>query len=225
MSSISSPAITFDAPTHVYRADGRVLTSVTTILKAVGLYDTHEFTDPKHRMMGSAVHKICQLIDSGRYDEEATHEEIRPFGRAYQKFVADTGFKGLFWEQGFGDPTLGVGGTFDVIGQVDGEFWMLDFKKGNVPDLVPVQLAAYESLLATAVPINAYLIDHAPAKWNIKDWTHRTSHKKKALRLEAGRYTLLSRTKRDVPYDDPRWKQVWRAAVTMYQVRREYGRA
>ncbi len=210
--------ITFSEAGHEYRADGRLLTSVTTILKAVGLYDSHQYTDPKHKHIGSAVHRVCQLIDTGRYDVAATHEEIRPFGLAYQRFAADTGFKGLFWEQGFGDPIMGVAGTFDTIGQVDGEFWMLDFKKGNVPDLVPVQLAAYESLVAAAVPINAFSGD-------VQGWTHRTSHKKKALRLEAsGKYTLLSRTKRDVPYDDPRWKQVWRSAITMYQVRKEYGR-
>ncbi len=206
--------VTFEENGHIYRADGRPLTSVTTILKAVGLYDSHQYTDPKHRMIGSAVHRVCQLIDTGRYDESATHEDIRPFGLAYQRFAADTGFKGLRWEQGFGDPKTGVAGTFDVIGTMDGEYWMLDFKKGNVPDLVPVQLAAYESLLETGTPVRTDL-----------DVIAGITLRKKALRLEAsGKYTLLSRTKRDVPYDDPRWKQVWRAAVCMYHTRKEYGR-
>lgn len=208
--------VTFEASDHSYRADGRLLTPVTTILKAVGFYDTHEYTDPKHKLIGSAVHKVCQLIDAGRYDADATHEEIRPFGEAYKRFAADTGFRGLFWEQGYGCQKTGVGGTFDTIGQSDGEFWMLDFKKANVPDLCPVQLAAYESLTESGVPINLDIYLGVQKC---------TPLRKKALRLEAsGKYTLLSRTKRDVPYDDPRWKQVWRAAVLTYQTKREYGR-
>ncbi len=207
--------ITFSPELHEYRADGRLLTSVTTILKAVGFYDSHQFTDPKHKLIGSAVHKVCQLIDTGRYDADATHEEIRPFGEAYKRFAADTGFKGLFWEQGFGDPKMGIAGTFDVIGQADGEYWLCDFKKGGCPDLVCVQLAAYESLTECGAPVTP----------NLGNVHICTPLRKKALRLEAsGKYTLLSRTKRDVPYDDPRWRQVWRAAITAYQVRKEYGR-
>lgn len=215
--------ITFSAEGHEYRADGRLLTPVTTILKAVGFYDTHEYTDPKHKLIGSAVHKVCQLIDGGRYDADATHEEIRPFGEAYKRFAADTGFKGLLWEQGFGDPKIGVGGTYDVVGQSDGEYWLVDFKKGNVPDLVPVQLAAYESLFETGIPVCPKEFPELHAKTVFPPEPFK--FKKKALRLEAsGKYTLLSRTKRDVPYDDPKWQKVWWAAVVAYRIRKEYGR-
>lgn len=210
--------VTFDVGAHEYRADGRPLTSVTTILKAVGYYDQHVYTDPKHRQIGSAVHTVCQLIDDGRYDPAGTHEELRPFGEAYQRFARDTGFRGLFWERSYGCPRTLVGGTFDVIGTSgDDEFWMLDFKKGNVPDLCPVQIAAYESLVETGIPVNCTQVDIFKSI--------RAPLRKKALRLEAsGKYTLVSRTKRDVPYDDPRWRKVWMAAVTQYHTLKEYNR-
>lgn len=86
----------FDQEKHIYRLNGEVIPSVTSLLSEFALYDLSKV--PQDRLkykqgLGIAVHYACDLLDDCRLDESSLHEDLVPYVNAYKKFREVTGFE------------------------------------------------------------------------------------------------------------------------------------
>lgn len=203
-------SLAFDPIKHEYTDGTRKLVSVTEVLRVVGYAEDYSRYAEKYRQRGQAVHRACALADADRLDLETTHTEIVPFVKQYLNFKHDTGFVGLTWEFGMVDQEQGVAGTADVLGRnPDGDLWLVDLKSGTIPKCVGVQLAGYLELGK-----KGKLIEDNP----VLDKLLKTEKIiPKSLNLPTdGKYSLRS-------HPEPRHVVRWRAAVTVYHAREEFG--
>lgn len=205
----------FDHGKHAYTAGDLEMASVTSVLKAVRLYSDYKFLDRRYRQRGTAVHQGCALVESGEYDEDSTHEEIRPYVLRYQEFVAETGFKGIAWELGMINSVMGVGGTLDVIGKIGDELTLIDVKSGECPKFVGVQLAAYEHLFMTGKLIPSPNLDESQLTALARIRRDKPKIRRRSLQLTPEKYHCR-------PHDDPGSMAIWINAASMYNVWRKH---
>jgi hypothetical protein len=84
--------VIFEPGSHVYTYNGQHWPSITQILKAEGFIDTTWFDDWS-RDKGSMVHLAVKYDLAGELNEESLDDEIRPYLKAFRKFMAESGFK------------------------------------------------------------------------------------------------------------------------------------
>lgn len=154
MDGSPSPAadLVFDPVRHRYWFKGRELLSVTTILRMTGMINADHFTE-ESRVRGSLVHKSCELINRGQFDQAlAIDQHYMGYVNAYLTFL-DEDEAVVLGEPEFQvcDPVYGYAGTVDVrlwlprrIYQgVVGWRGTVDFKTGSPADWHRLQLSAY----------------------------------------------------------------------------------
>jgi hypothetical protein len=143
-----SPDLTFDRATHTYRYGGRVVPSVTTVLRAIDNFDR---VDPelleRARVFGSHVHMATDLFDKDDLDEARLDLPLLPYLNAYKTFLSETGFVVTHSEQQIYNARQRYAGTLDKRGIWKGTTWLLDLKSGAVPRSVGLQTAAYQHAL------------------------------------------------------------------------------
>lgn len=202
------PRLEFDGPTHTYTLhalDGgaRVLPSVTTILKTVGLINFEGVPAgilEKARDRGTRVHKAAQYLTEGTLDWSTVDPAERGYVDAYARFLAESKLRVLAQEVRLWHPTYGIAGTTDAVGWWDGRPAVADLKSGN-PDLVAAryQLAFYAMMLRESPPLEWIDVTTSTPITRIsiavrKDGTYRA----------------------DV-YTDPRDHQIAMAALSLYR--------
>lgn len=140
--------LTFDRLTHTYRYGGRVVPSVTTVLRAIENFD---HVDPdvleRARVFGSHVHMATDLLDRDELDEENLDLPLLPYLNAYKTFLLETGFVVTHSEQQIYNSRQRYAGTLDKRGTWKGTTWLLDLKSGAVPRSVGLQTAGYQNAL------------------------------------------------------------------------------
>jgi hypothetical protein len=136
--------LTFDAAAHTYTYDGRVVPSVTQILRAI---DNFDHVDPqlleRARRFGQHVHAATDLYDRGVLDEDNLDVLLLPYLNAYKLFLSQTSFVVTHSEQQIYNPRQRYAGTLDKRGKWKGSTWLLDLKSGGVPRSVGLQTSAY----------------------------------------------------------------------------------
>lgn len=140
------PTLNFDEPSHTYTLDGKVLPSVTQILKP--LYDFSgvppEVLERK-RQIGTAVHKAIELDLADDLDPESLAPEVAPYFAGWQSFRAQ--FRPVEYRaEALLYSALGYAGTVDLIARQDGlpGWWVIDYKTAaTVSPAVALQTAAY----------------------------------------------------------------------------------
>lgn len=140
------PELIFDKERHVYSVNGRVLPSVTGILKAEGFIDDTWFTEDA-RLRGTYVHLACHLYDMGTLDENELDPALRPYLNGYIRFKADTGFEVVESEVPRYHEQYLFAGTPDKIGVMAKADTLIDLKSGLVSPWTALQTAAYELTL------------------------------------------------------------------------------
>lgn len=229
------PRLEFDNNEHIYRMDGRRVPSVTGIMRISQLVSSFSFDDPIHAFRGHAVHHGAALIDQGQEDVwfgvsgplandpeyvKVANDINTGYLPAYRAFKKRTGFQGHTYEVGLIHPTLRYAGTFDACGECGDDIWLIDLKSGVLPELVPVQLAAYQRLILEGLPIDP---DHAGLEWLRESVKSGRKIHRKAVRLQKdGTDTLFSETSKGTSYDDRKFDNAWVAAISLYNVRAEY---
>lgn len=142
--------LTFDADTHTYRLDGRVLPSVTQVLERTGLVD-YSFLPPATRDMalarGRAVHEAIALDLEGDLDEsslEGQDGSIAGYIEAARSARRDLGIIGQpeLFEHRAHHPAYLYAGTCDLI---HGDL-LIDWKTNKAEWWVRLQTAAYAAL-------------------------------------------------------------------------------
>jgi hypothetical protein len=136
----------FDEESHVGTIGGRIVPSVTGILKAGGF---EPYGSEWHMAKGRAVHLACQYLDEGGLDWSSISDEILPYLMAYELFKKESGFKPTRIEERLFHPTLMFTGQIDRVGEVpnDKSQWLIDIKSGHPGPYCSLQTAGYNLLL------------------------------------------------------------------------------
>jgi hypothetical protein len=215
--------LSFNAATHVYEVDGKAKASATSILRAVGLYDSYEFAEDYHRYRGSAVHSGAAILDLGGEPrlgpvpfnlQQVGDEIVNGYWPAFSNFKQRCKWQGYIWEC----PMIGRdhAGCFDSVGLMDADPTLIDVKSGSMPDMVPVQLAMYWLLITKGLPVSE---DHPGLNWLRELVESGRKVKRAAVRLEkSGRDTLFSETRRGESYDSDKWIHAANSALTLFRL-------
>ena len=204
--------LAFDATTHTYRAGNQLLPSVTQIISAQGLGPDYSAVPPatlmRKAITGTKVHGKCQMVlqHGPRIMETWTHEEDALSNRyvdGFVRFLADTHYEQLGGEQPLADLDLGIAGTLDSYGWLNGWCIVVDFKTAISLHLkaAALQVHAYSLLLKATGALGWRAGDPTP---HIEGYY--------ALQLKPGAYKL-------VDVHRPGVHQVWLAAIEEF-----YGR-
>ena len=140
----------FEPVAHRYTLDGRVLPSVSTIIRPLspGLDRIPRDVLAHAAQRGTWLHEAIALDLDGDLDEWTVPEVIAPEFAAWrqwrEKAEAD-GWRWLAWERRVCSAALGFAGTLDLAAITpDGEPALLDHKRtAELPRSVPVQLTGY----------------------------------------------------------------------------------
>lgn len=146
--------LSFDEDKHEYRADGRVIPGVTSILQPLLDYSMipHE-TLGRAQMLGQAVHRATELFDNDDLDMDSLSAELVPYLAAWQKFRAECDFHPMGVEQRVHHHVLDYAGTYDRVGLVRGEKAVIDIKKMmTLGPVIGLQLAAYKEAANLSLP-------------------------------------------------------------------------
>ena len=139
------PEITFDAAKHAYRVDGRPVPSVTTILSRFdrGLERIPQSVLERKGMLGTAVHRACELDDQGKLDESSLHDMVKPYVAIWRRFRAEVPFTIEHNEQWVYNDLHDYIGTADRIIRYQDARSVLDIKTGIKSPWHALQTAAY----------------------------------------------------------------------------------
>lgn len=139
----------YRADDHSYWLDERRLPSVTQILSV--LPNAYETVPPevleRKRILGTAVHRACELDDQEVLDQFTVHPLVEPYLTAWRRFCADTGFTPSAIEEPGYSREYGYAGTLDRVGEIGGALAVLDLK--CVAELKPetaLQTAGYAQI-------------------------------------------------------------------------------
>jgi hypothetical protein len=136
----------FSDSEHVYRLDGRVIPSVTGILRDEQFIDATWFTEYS-RDRGTKVHQAIEFYDVGDLDEETLDPVLRPYLAAWQRFKEEAHVTIEASEVRLASEVYGFAGTIDKVAAIGNVKAILDIKSGQVQPWTGLQLAAYHILL------------------------------------------------------------------------------
>ncbi len=146
-------SLTFDEHTHTYRHEGRVVPSVTRILRPLESFDMvpSELLE-RAAKFGTAVHKAIHLSLLGRLDWDSVDPALFPYIQAAQKWLVDTGATVLASEQRVYHEGKRYAGTIDVVADIRARLHshrnVIDWKTSLVaPPTVGPQTWAYQQAL------------------------------------------------------------------------------
>ncbi len=163
----------FDPIAHRYTLDGRVLPSVTQILR--GLDDFSKVPArvlEQARDRGQRVHAACNLDVLGILDENTVDDEVAPYLAQFRRFLRESGFTPTLTECRVYDDKLWYAGTLDLFGDLPGCIDVqIDIKSGAIPRSVGPQTAAYANGLYKRAGL--------------------MTRRRYTLKLEAGKYSLI----------------------------------
>lgn len=114
--------LAFDAASHTYTWSGKPVPNVTRIIAPLTDYaKIPPETLEKARQQGIQIHKMVELSCLGRLDVDhlMTDEAmawLRPYYKAWLKFLSETGFELWLSEQRVYHRRLGYAGTLDLVG-------------------------------------------------------------------------------------------------------------
>ena len=141
--------LTFDAEKHEYKFDGKVIPSVTQIIKEAGLINL-DFVDKdllaEKADLGTKIHVTTQLYDKGSLDVDSLHPILKKYLDNWIKFKKDYGFQVEEIETMYYHSKYSFAGTLDRIGVIGKDKVLLDIKSGGKYDSHRIQTAAYKLL-------------------------------------------------------------------------------
>ena len=142
----SNYVLAFEPVGHIYRLNGEIIPSVTTVLKGVRLID-YSFI-PQDVLQAAAkrgqlVHQALQYYAQGTLDEQSIDPAIAGYVAAGIRFHEESRLICANIEQRVFDAYYRYAGTFDLDCIIDRELWLIDYKTGLVLPGHRYQLAGY----------------------------------------------------------------------------------
>lgn len=145
--------LTFDSQNHVYKWNDKIVPSVTQVLTKVGAIDATWFT-PEAAERGKNVHSACELMELGTLDWLSVTDEIRGYLSAYELFLKESKWASTEIEKPLYSESIGIAGTPDRIGKLQGRTTILDIKSGAYQKWWELQIGGYSILKFGDVPVN-----------------------------------------------------------------------
>lgn len=134
----------FDPATHEYRVAGRLLPSVTQILKSAGLIPESGWSSVRAMSRGTLVHTACHYDDEGDLDEATLTESLRGYVEAWRKFKREVKLLEIVAiEERVWHPTYLFAGTLDRRVRINGRLGIIDIKTGQRQPWHSLQLGGY----------------------------------------------------------------------------------
>jgi hypothetical protein len=171
-------SLTFDPATHTYTLDGRVVPSVTQVLRA--LPNEYAMVDPdvleRAAEIGRAVHWIIEHEILGDLDEELVDFHLLPYLDQWRAFRRTSGFEPLLSEGQVWSRRYRYAGTLDLFGRLNGRKALIDAKRtAAVPRSAGPQTAGYRialsethpDLLAPDEPVDRFALHLTPNRWQL----------------------------------------------------------
>lgn len=143
----------FDEENHIYTVDGEVYPGVTSVIKPLLSFGgTSEAILEYAANRGRAVHKACEIRNAGQQFAKPLDPVIVPYLDAWDKFLREKRVTITAAEQHLAHGTMRYAGTFDALGEIENDEWLLDIKAvAKLHPATGVQLAGYEGLLGRKV--------------------------------------------------------------------------
>lgn len=159
-------SLTFDADRHQYRWNGKVVPSVTQILKPIspdflGIpKDTLEYA----RQLGVAVDATITMFEKSVLDESSLSATLKLYLEAWLSFKEMTQFTVLGTQEMVCNRTANYAGTLDVVGKFPGECdSIIDIKRTfTIPAHVGPQTAAYAEAWVKGGPTKRFALHLKP---------------------------------------------------------------
>ena len=149
--------LTFDPVKHQYRFHGLRVPGVTTILRSVRLIDFEGVGRgvlDAARERGHAVHDAVMFDCDGALDEATVDAEFLGYVDAARQWRLDCHFEPVGVEYALYHPTYRYAGTADLVGWLNGEPAVVDWKTGRASDVcADLQLGAYGAALRQLPPV------------------------------------------------------------------------
>lgn len=138
--------LTFEEEGHIYKLDGKVIPSVTEIINFMDEYaGIPKDVMQKAQKRGSMVHLCTHFYDNETLDYSSVDEKIEPYLAAWIQFRAYSGYVPMFSEQKVFSEKFMFAGTFDTLGFVKDELWLIDKKAtAKIMPSSDLQTAGYE---------------------------------------------------------------------------------
>jgi hypothetical protein len=136
----------FDEATHTYTYNGKVVPSVTQIIKAAGLADW-SMVKPEvleaARNRGVAVHRMIELHVKDTLDYSTLDPALLPYLEGWMAFERDHDVEVIGSEVPVYSKRYGYAGTLDMVLKVDETHGTWDIKSGVMLPTTGLQLAGY----------------------------------------------------------------------------------
>lgn len=140
-------ALLFDAERHEYFLDGALMPSTTQILRDSGLIRLDSipaFILEAARQRGSAVHQLVHYLNEDDLDWTSVDDKYRPYLDAWLRFREERKLAVLLCEHRLASRRHRVTGTLDLLCEIDGDGWLIDYKTGDPEDVAAdFQTGAY----------------------------------------------------------------------------------
>jgi CRISPR/Cas system-associated exonuclease Cas4 (RecB family) len=153
--------IKFNAGNHQYILNGKIIPSVTEIIRLGGLISYNANTNNEWYMLrGKYLHQAIQLFLQDNLDRDALDPQLEPYLSGFEKFMSDTSMEIQGYEQPLYHSLYLYAGTPDIWGRLNGSTVVIDVKTGSPAKWHVLQLAAYAELLkasGTAITSGAIL--------------------------------------------------------------------
>lgn len=137
----------FDAATHEYRINGRVVPSVTQIIESLGMIDATWYTE-QSRAIGHLVAEATAIDDNFGLAEDSIDPAIAGYVAAWRRFRLDSQCTIDRVESQCFDPLGRYAGTLDRLITIYDRPAIVDIKTGAEEYWHRLQLAGYQSLIA-----------------------------------------------------------------------------
>jgi len=124
--------LTFDPVEHRYYVGGIEYPSVTTILKAAGIYSEYTDVDPailaNAGVRGDAVHQAIEIfLTTGEWSPHIG-DDAAPYIKAFNSWYRWSELEVWEVEHRTFSNMIGVAGTIDIVGELDGVPSIIDIK-------------------------------------------------------------------------------------------------
>jgi hypothetical protein len=160
----------FDPATHVYRADGVEVPSVTQCIPdppEAAQVDASVWIAKQE--LGRAVHLAIELDVLGELDESTVVGRVEPYFEAWRQFRDDLGHRLVIHhaERRLWCPTYRYAGQIDLDLSIDGVRFIVDAKAtyAKPAPAVDLQLAGYRRLVRQAELLSGCEVPKAMSLW------------------------------------------------------------
>lgn len=205
-------ALLFDAARHEYFLDGVQLPSTTQILRDAGLIRLDgipPFILEAARKRGSAVHQLVHFFNEGDLDWASVDPAYTGYLDAWRAFVEERQLQVLLCEYRLASRRHRTTGTLDLLCQIAGEGWLIDYKTGDPEDVAAdLQTGSYFGMAMEWATEDAQLAGVLP---RFPRWRRGAVRLRKDGRFVAHEYT------------DPRDYSRFQTLAAAWHIRNERG--